>query len=118
MSETIDDTHGILNIVTTALEVDENEVNEWLHTYDGDIGYQLLTDDEIVDTVKEAESDFASETASESDDEYDGAEYGEEIGPVTDPSTEAKMASQNLSEFIEWYEKQEDANFTDGMLLR
>lgn len=90
---------------------DRNELNEWLTCDDANQGYQLLTDDEIIEMIHAPE-----DTDLEIDAEYDdGSDAVEE---VKDARKDAREAVAHLDQFIEWYSKQNDANQVDAILLR
>lgn len=101
-------------VCSPAFNLENNEIDEWLQCDSADVGYQLLTDDEIIEQVIEDES-FDSET---DDAEYDGSEPSADVPTATDLRQEAKQAVSNMQKFIEWYEQQPDANHIDTMLLR
>lgn len=91
----------------------ENDINEWLQCDSTEVGYQLLTDEEIVKVADKDDScDF------EADIEYDGGEIADVMVANTDSRKAAKEATTNMENFIDWYVQQEDANPTDTMILR
>lgn len=91
----------------------ENDIVNWLQCDDKELGYQLFTDEEIVEMVTEEEN-----PDPEIDDDYDGGEAIDFVFKTTDSRKEAKQAASNMDNFIDWYERQEDANQTDSMILR
>lgn len=60
----------VVNIAMPAFEIEQNDVIEWLNCDNNDPGFQLLTDDEIISDVNEAEND---DDSIETDTEYDGS---------------------------------------------
>lgn len=107
----LDTRDEFVNSTSTALNLNDEEINEWLRCDEADIGYQLLTDEEIIDAVMEANTD------EENEDDGDDTIERIETEPV-DLKEQAKEAASNISKFIEWYEQQEDAKCTETMLLR
>lgn len=108
--EVIDD--QFLAETSAAFSLENNEFIEWLNIDQHEMGYQLMTDDEIIEIAKESD-----EAATDSEtDAYDGG-Y---VGNVSqkDQRKEAKDAMVNIGKFIEWYEQQQDSNRTDAMILR
>lgn len=94
------------------LNEDNNEIDEWLRCDVGVPVYQLLMDEEIIQMVnKEVEANVDSETDTGDEDE-------ENTGNVQDPYKEAEEAASNMQKFIQWLEKQEEADRTDVLLLR
>lgn len=96
---------------TSALNMESNEFEEWLHCDDADIGYQLLTDEEIIELVNEEDENADCDTEEDTDDADDAP-------TAADLRQKAKRAASNLQQYIEWYEQQEEAERTDTMLLR
>lgn len=97
------------------LELENTDVMEWLGCDYNETGIQLLTDDEIAHHVLNTDE---SEVI-----EYDGAEYDEEAMIMmtkesTDVCQEAKEAMYHLEQFIDWYEKQNDADCINTVILR
>lgn len=94
---------------------DTNEILEWLRCDDKEVGYQLLTDDEIVELVVE---DDTNQSENE-DNEYDGSVITEgDIATAKDLRNEAKEAVTGMEKFIDWYQQQDEASHIDTMLLR
>lgn len=94
----------------------ENEIVDWLQCDGGEIGYQLLTDDKIIDIANEDETvDYETDTEAE----YDGGDAPEDTGGTAkDFRNEAKQAASHIQNYIDWYCSLEDANHTDAMILR
>lgn len=91
----------------------ENDIVEWLKCDENELGYQLFTDEEILEIVNEEEN-----ADSKVDDEYDGSETVGAAVKNSDSRKEAKQAVSNIEKYIDWYEQQEDANSTNSMILR
>lgn len=103
----------ILNTTSSTLDLEMSDITEWLDCDGTDAGYQLMTDDQIVDLVNEDES-----VDSENDDaEFDGGEPGEDA-PATDFRKEAKEAAFHAQKLLEWYQQQPNAICVTTMLLR
>lgn len=111
-ADVIDD--QFLADTSAALSLESHEILEWLNIDEFEMGYQLMTDDEIIEMAQE---DDEAATDSEAND-YDGGEGHVENVSQRDLRQEAKHAIFNIQKFIEWYEKQQDANKTDAMILR
>lgn len=103
-------TSEIMAATSTALGLEVDEINEWLRCDVADTGSQILTDDEIVQQVNEEDVDSESE--------YDGTELTEATPKAVDLRMEAKEAASHMQHFIEWYERQPEANHLQTMLLR
>lgn len=94
---------------------DENEILEWLGCDAKEVGYELLTDDQIVELVIEDDSD----QSENEDTEYDGSVITEDdMATAKDLRNEAKDAVTSMQKYIEWYQQQDEANHIDTMLLR
>lgn len=92
--------------------LDHDEIIEWLQCDSTQMGYQLLTDDEIIESLNEEEN-----TNTEIDVDYDGSET-QDVVSKKDERKEACQAAANIENFMEWYIHQDDANNIDTMLLR
>lgn len=118
-SEIIDEctavTNEFLADTTSALNLESGEFEEWLHCDDADVGYQLLTDEEIIELVVEEDENTDCDT---DDTEYDGGELADAAPTVADLRKEAKQAVSLMQKYIEWYEQQDEAERTDTVLLR
>ncbi|CAG0883757.1 unnamed protein product, partial [Darwinula stevensoni] len=86
-------------------ECDEDDVREWLETDVGDPGFQILTEDEIVDSVK-AEATVEGATDEEACDEQDNK------GPT---HAEAFAAFETV---MAWCERQSECCSTQLLLLK
>ena len=81
------------------------EIAQWMSVDSEDPGYQLATDEEIVQQV--------SQTAQpESSDEEDDEDVS------TESSITSSQAADMLGECLKWYEKQEEATPTSLMVLK
>lgn len=112
-------TNEILASTSDAFSLEsQNEIVDWLRCDSQEIGYQLLTDAEIIDMANEEETNIDSE--AETDIENDGSQLTDVEVTVADKDLreEAKNAAFNIQKFIDWYIQQEDANPTDLVLLR
>lgn len=107
-------TNGILAESNAAFSLEcENDIVEWLNCDDSEVGYQLLTDEEILEIANEEEND------TETDNDYDGGDTIDDATvEKTDLRKEAKEAVFHMEKFIDWHEKQEDSTQTDSMILR
>lgn len=112
-SETDEFMNQFISETSAALSIENNEIIEWLNIDQHEMGYQMMTDDEIIEIAKE---DDEAATDSETDD--DGGEGYVENVSQKDLRKEAKNAMVNIEKFIEWYEYQHDSNRTDAMILR
>ncbi|XP_053949347.1 jerky protein homolog-like [Anastrepha ludens] len=93
---------------SSVLPLENSEtINEWLNCDENDCGYELLTDEQIINEVNDEE---------ENNDDYDGTDNNNENGHNPTASflrQEAKTAASNLEKFIAWYEMQDEAGFAD-----
>lgn len=96
-----------------SIVLDRNEIVEWLQCDSAQVGYQLLTDDEIVQELIEEDTDADDPEGID----YDGSETPEVV-TKSDLRKEAAQASCDIEKFIDWYSKQNDADCTDAMTLR
>lgn len=112
-SNEIDDvTNQIVQSEAAAsLVLDRNEINEWLESDSTQVGYQLFTDDEIVEIMNEENIE------SETDVDYDGSEMLDVV-PKRDVRNEASEATNNIEKFLDWYVRQDEADSIDSMILR
>lgn len=109
----VDSTSQINSEAASIFGLEMIEANEWLHCDADDVGYQLLTDDEIIQEISNE-----TDTSEINEDGEDGGEADEgDLAPV-DSCQEAKEAGLHLQKFIDWYGKQEEADITHTMLLR
>lgn len=102
-------------MTSSAFDAGNDEVIEWLDCDNADVGYQLLTDDEIIEEFIE------DETVDENDaDDYDGGD-SESLAPIASAKDDRKLAKEaidNIQQFIEWYQQQEEADMIHTMVLR
>lgn len=110
--ENADVLNEILATISAALELENNEIKEWLQCDAADIGHHVLTDDEIIDHVNEGNVDSEMEDA-----EYDGSELEVAPKPV-DLRKAARNAASGMQTFIDWYEQQSEATHVQTMLYR
>lgn len=73
---------------TKISSLQSDEIVNWLRCDEAELGYQLLTDDEIIEIANEDETNAGSET--ESDAEYDGSENTEDLITAKDLRKDAK----------------------------
>lgn len=116
-SETGETDESMIQFLTetgSVLSLENDEIIEWLNCDRSEMGYQLMTDDEIIDLARVD----GEETDSEPDD-YDGGEISNvEALSQKDLREDAKEAVGNIQKFMDWYEQQNDSNNTDAMILR
>lgn len=93
----------------------QTEINEWILCDEGIDSYQLLTDEEIIETALEPE---ATDSENDTDAEYDGGDEAEQVATLKDKRKEARQAAAHIQQFIDWYAQQDDANQVDAMNLR
>lgn len=97
----------VLNILETITNVeifadcDKQDINEWLHVDTTDPGFQVLTDDEIVQNVIQEEN---NENEKEQDEEMEGESSHEEHGPSH------AEAFQALDLAFKWFERQQESD--------
>lgn len=60
----------VMSIALPTFQLERNDINEWLECDNNDPGFQLLSDDEIIESVNQVEEDDSVET----DAEYDGGD--------------------------------------------
>lgn len=84
---------------------------EWLRCDSTQLGYQLLTDDEIIESLMEEENVIA-----EIDADYHGSEI-DDVVTKKDERKEACQAAAYIEKFIDWFVYQDEANNTDTMIL-
>lgn len=108
-------TNEVLAESSAVFSLDENEISEWLHCDDNEEGYQLLTDDEIIEMATEID---VTDSDNDTDAEYDVGDVDEETATAKDLRTKAREAASHMQQFIDWYSKQKDANKVDCMILR
>lgn len=114
-TECDDLTKELLTETQAVFSLDESDVMDWVYNDDNELGYEMLTDEQIVEVSLEDETE---ETENE-DFEYDGSEFTVgDVAAAKDLRKDAKEAASNMQKFIEWYEQQDDANYTDSMILR
>ncbi|XP_054742419.1 jerky protein homolog-like [Anastrepha obliqua] len=103
----------VVTSTSSALPLENSEtINEWLNWDENDCGYELLTDEQIINEVNNEE---------ENNDDYDGTDNNNENGHNPTASflrQEAKIAASNLEKFIAWYEMQDEAGLADTIRLR
>ncbi|XP_054737389.1 jerky protein homolog-like [Anastrepha obliqua] len=103
----------VMTSTSSALPLENSEtINEWLNCDENDCGYELLTDEQIINEVNDEE---------ENNDDYDGTDNNNENGHNPTASflrQEAKIAASNLEKFIAWYEMQDEAGLADTIRLR
>ncbi|XP_054728735.1 jerky protein homolog-like [Anastrepha obliqua] len=103
----------VVTSTSSALPLENSEtINEWLNCDKNDCGYELLTDEKIVNEVNDEE---------ENNDDCDGTDNNNENGhnpTVLFLRQEAKIAASNLEKFIAWYEMQDEAGLADTIRLR
>lgn len=105
-------TNTISQLTSTAFNAENDETVEWLNCDSEDAGYQLLTEEGIVDEFLESESESV-------DDDYDGANSeNESTENATDSRLEAKEASAAIQKFMDWYQKQDESDMMSTMYLR
>lgn len=107
-------TEDVISIALPTFQLEQNDINEWLECDNNDPGFQLLSDDEIIDGVNQVEEDDSVETEAE----YDGGDDESVAAAPIDLRLKAKEAACNMQKFIEWYQQQDESNSTDVMLLR
>lgn len=108
-------TTDIAALTSSAFNTENDETIEWLDCDNADIGYHLLTDDEIIEEFLE------DETVDESDGEdYDGGESlsGSQSLTSSDYRKQAQEAIDYSHKLIEWYQQQEEADMITTMVLR
>lgn len=91
--------------ISVFADCDKNNVNEWLHVDNDDPGFQLMTDDEIVEKLLRGE-DF-----TEDSDANDGPEE-DDSGPSH------AEAFQALDLAFRWLERQEESESTQLLQLK
>lgn len=110
-----DVTKELLAQTNVAFSLDDSDIMDWMCIDGKDVGYEMLTDERIIEVSLEDETD-----QSENEDvEYDGSDPivgGVVVAKVL--RKDAKEAASNIQKFIEWYEQQDDGNYTDSMILR
>ena len=86
-------TKELLAETNVAFSLDENEIMEWLCCDDKDLGYEILTDEQIVAVSLEDETDqFENE-----DVEYDGSELTtDDVSVAKDLRKDAKEAASSI----------------------
>ncbi|XP_054725557.1 jerky protein homolog-like [Anastrepha obliqua] len=103
----------VVTSTSSALPLENSEtINEWLNCEENDCGYELLTDEQIINEVNDEE---------ENNDDYDGTDNNNENGHNPTASflrQEAKIAASNLEKCIAWYEMQDEAGLADTIRLR
>ncbi|XP_054734703.1 jerky protein homolog-like [Anastrepha obliqua] len=103
----------VVTSTSSALPLENSEtINEWLNCDENDCGYELLTDEQIINEVNDEE---------ENNDDYDGTDNNNENGHNPTASflrQEAKIAASNLEKFIGWYEMQDEAGFSQRIKLK
>ncbi|XP_054744499.1 jerky protein homolog-like [Anastrepha obliqua] len=103
----------VVTSTSSTLPLENSEtINEWLNCDENDCGYELLTDEQIINEVNDEE---------ENNDDYDGTNNNNENGHNPTASflkQEAKIATSNLEKFIAWYEMQDEAGVADTIRLR
>lgn len=108
-------TKEILAETNDVFALDESDIMDWLCNDDKDLGYEVLTDEQIVEVSLEDETD----QPENEDLEYDGSELTvDDVAVAKDLRKDAKEAASNIQKFIDWYEQQDDANYTDSIILR
>lgn len=90
---------------STTMNVASNEVDEQLHCDTMDIGHQPLMGHEIVKNV------LADDASVDSGDSSNAT-------PASDSRKKAKEAADSLQKFIDWYQKQPEADATMTLFLR
>lgn len=107
-------TTEISALTSSAFNTENDEMIEWLNCDNDDVGYQLLTEDEIIEEF------IGDETVDESDADYDGgdSESLASVDSASDNRKEAKEAIDSIQKFIEWYQQQEEADMIHTMVLR
>lgn len=114
-TECDDLTKELLTETQAVFSLDESDALDWVCNDDNELGYEILTDEQIVEVSLEDETD---QTENE-DCEYDGSEFTVgDVAAAKDSRKDAKEAASNMQKFMEWYEQQDDANYTDSMILR
>ncbi|XP_054729301.1 jerky protein homolog-like [Anastrepha obliqua] len=103
----------VVTSTPSALSLENSEtINEWLNCDENDCGYELLTDEQIINEVNDEE---------ENNDYYDGTDNNNENGHNPTASflrQEAKIVASNLEKCIAWYEMQDEAGLADTIRLR
>ncbi|XP_060845567.1 jerky protein homolog-like [Rhopalosiphum padi] len=85
----------------------EVDVNDWLENDANNLGFEILNDDEIVDSVKRTELSFGIENDTN---EYEDVENYS--GPMPGEAFTA------LETAMQWYEQQPESNSTELLLLK
>lgn len=91
---------------------DENGLNDWLHCDDDELGYKLLTDEEIIEKTTSDEVVDADTDVEFDDTEITGAVMAKDL------RKEAKEAASHIQNFTDWYIQQKDADRTDSLILQ
>lgn len=117
LTEASDDSAGEATVdlskeISSAFGIATNEAVEWLNCDEKDEGYEMLTDDQIVEQFAEG-----GENVDETDD-YDGGDKKTAASAAKDLRSEAKDASHSIQKFIDWFQEQEEATMMQTMQLR